>query len=56
MDVTVLQDSRGISKDEINGAIDMTVAIELPLGVYKESVLVAPEAAPVEDREVGSDP
>lgn len=56
MDVAVLQDSRGIVKDEIYGAVDMAFAIELPLGVYKKSVLVAAEAAAVEDGEVGPDP
>ena len=50
--VAVLEDHGGVAEDEVDGAIDVAVAVELLLGVDVECVLVALEAALVVDREV----
>lgn len=53
VDVAVLEDGGSVAEDEVDGAVDITVSIELPEGVDVESVLVALEAAAVEGGEVG---
>ena len=40
MDVTVLEHRRGIAKDEVNGARDQAVDVELAVGMDVETVLV----------------
>lgn len=52
VDVAVLKDGGGVAEDEVHGAVDVAVAVELPLGVREEGVLVASEAATVEDGEI----
>ncbi|CAA7391678.1 unnamed protein product [Spirodela intermedia] len=52
VDVAVLKDGGSVAEDEVDGTVDVAVAVELPLGVREEGVLVAPEAATVEDSEV----
>lgn len=51
--ITVLEDSSSVSEDEVYGAIDVTVSVELALGVDVECVLVTLETTLVEHREVG---
>lgn len=46
--VAVLYDHRCIAEDEIDGAVDVTVSVELAKGVDVESVLVCFDAASVE--------
>lgn len=53
-DVAVLENDGGIAEDEIDSAIYVAISIELAIGVDIEGVLVAFEAAPVEDGEVGA--
>lgn len=47
-----MEDDDGVTEDEVNGTIDVAVTVELTLGVDVEGILVAFEAAAVEDREV----
>ena len=47
--VAALNDGDGVPEDEVDGAIDVAVAVELALGVDVEGVLVSLEAAAVED-------
>ncbi|CAA6664802.1 unnamed protein product [Spirodela intermedia] len=51
-DVAVLEDCHSVAEDEVDGAVDVAVAVELALGVHVERVLIALEAAAVEDGEV----
>lgn len=53
-DVAVLEDRYGVAEDEVYGAVDVAVAVELALGVDVESVLVPLEAATVEHRVVAA--
>nr|GLL28105.1 hypothetical protein BHE74_00043207 [Ipomoea trifida] len=50
----VLEDNGGVSEDEIDGSVDVTFLVELSLGVGVEGVLVAFEAAAVEDGKIGA--
>lgn len=52
VDVTVLKDGGGVAEDEVYGAVYVAVTVELALGVDVQGVLVAFEAAAVEDRVV----
>lgn len=54
VDGAVLDDGGCVAEDEVDGAEDLAVAVELALGVDVESVLVAFEAAPVENGVVGA--
>lgn len=49
LDRTVLEDHSGVAKDKINGSRNITVAVELTVGMSVESVLVAIEGASVEN-------
>ena len=55
-DVAVLKNGDGVATDEVDGAVDVAVAVELALRVDVQGVLVALEAAAVEDRVVGARP
>lgn len=55
-DVAVLEHRSGVAEDEVLGAGDVTIAVELALRVDVEGVLVAFEAAPVEHRVVRAGP
>ena len=48
----VLQHNSGVAEDEVDGAVDIAFAVELPERVDVEGILVADETAPVEDGEV----
>lgn len=48
-----MEDDCCVAEDEVNGAVDVAFAVELTEGVDVESVLVADEAALVEDGEIG---
>ncbi|KAH0470260.1 hypothetical protein IEQ34_001818 [Dendrobium chrysotoxum] len=52
--IAVLEEGGGVAEDEVDGAVDVAVAVELAEGVDVESVLVADEAAAVEGGEVGT--
>jgi len=52
--VAALQHDGGVAEDEVDGAVDVAVAEELPEGVHVQRVLVAHEAAAVERRQVGA--
>lgn len=52
-DFAELEDGGGAAEDEIDGAVDGGVEIELAFGVGVESVLEGDEAASVEDGAVG---
>ena len=56
VDHAVLEDYGGVAEDEVDGAVDVALFVELTLGVDVEGVLVALEAAAVEDGEVGAGP
>lgn len=45
----------GVTEDEINGAGDEGVTVELPVGVSVESILIGVNAAAVNDGLVGTD-
>lgn len=51
-DLAVLEDHGAVAEDEVDGARDVALAVELALGVGVEGVLVAVDGAAVEDREV----
>ncbi|KAG6428526.1 hypothetical protein SASPL_112778 [Salvia splendens] len=53
LDAAVLEDRGGVAEDEVDGARDGAVAVELAVGVRVEGVLVGVEAAAVEDGAVG---
>lgn len=53
VEVAVLEDYSGVTEDEVDGAVDVTLAVELAHGVCVDGVLVAHEAASVECGEVG---
>ena len=48
-DVAVLEDGEGAAEDEVDGAADVALAVELLRGVGVEGVLIALQAATVED-------
>lgn len=54
VEVAVLEDDGGVAEDEIDGAVDVALAVELAERVDVESVLVANEAALVKCGEVGA--
>ncbi|GMN37933.1 hypothetical protein TIFTF001_007214 [Ficus carica] len=56
VEVAVLEDDGGVAEDEVDGAVDVALAVELPEGVGVEGVLVPYEAALVEGREVRAAP
>lgn len=56
VDVGVLDDGDGVAEDEVDGAVNVAVAVELALRVDVQGVLVAFEAAAVEDGVVGAGP
>ena len=49
VDVAVLHDCSSVAKNEVHSSINVTVAVELALGVYVESVLITLEAAAVKN-------
>lgn len=49
MDVAVLEDHSSIAEDEVYGACDIALTVELAVGVGIESVLEGVERAPVVD-------
>ena len=49
VNIAVLEDNGSVAEDEINGAINITLAVELSLGVDVESVLVSFKATFVEN-------
>lgn len=53
LDAAVLEYRGGVAEDEVDGARDGAVAVELAVGVGVEGVLVGVEAAAVEDGAVG---
>ncbi|BAT09248.1 Os09g0545550, partial [Oryza sativa Japonica Group] len=52
-DVAVLEDGGGVAEDEVDGAGDAAVAVELPVALGVQRVLVHPDAAAVQRRGVG---
>lgn len=48
----ILENHRGVAENEVHGAVDVALSVELALGVDHQGVLVALEGAPIEDREV----
>lgn len=52
VEIGLLEDGGGVSKDEIDGAVDVAFTEELAEGVNVESVLEGNEAAFVEDGEI----
>ena len=48
-DVAILEYDGGIAEDEIDGAVNVALFVELAFGVNVESVLIPFEAATVED-------
>lgn len=54
VEVAVLEDDGGVAEDEVDGAVDVAVAVELAEGVDVEGVLVSDKAAVVEGGEVGA--
>lgn len=48
-DVAVLENSGCVSKDEVNGSINVTVTVKLAVGVNVECVLVTFKAALIEN-------
>jgi hypothetical protein len=55
VEAAALEHDGGVPEDEVDGAVDVAVAVELAEGVGVERVLVAREAAAVEGGEVGVD-
>lgn len=51
-DLTVLEDDGTVAEDEVDGAGDSALPVELAEGVGVEGVLVAVDAAAVEGREI----
>lgn len=51
--VAVLEHNTGVAEDEVDGARDVAVAVELAVGVRVQGVLKGVERAPVVDRLVG---
>lgn len=52
VDVAVLEDYLGVAEYKVDCAVDLAVAIELPLRMCVKRVLVSFDAASVEDCEV----
>lgn len=55
VDVAVLEDSGGIAEDEIDGAGDVAVDVELAVGVDVKGVLVGDHVAVIEGGKIGTD-
>lgn len=55
VEAAALEHGGGVAEDEVDGAVDVAVAVELAEGVGVERVLVPREAAAVEGGEVGVD-
>ena len=55
-DAAALEDGRGVAEDEVDGAGDVGLPVELALGVGVEAVLVALDGAFVHHRAVRADP
>lgn len=53
VDVAALQHGEPVPEDEVDGAVDVALAVELAEGVGVQGVLVALDAAPEEGRTVG---
>ena len=53
VEAAALQHGGGVAEDEVDGAVDVAVAVELAEGVRVQRVLVPREAAAVEGGEVG---
>lgn len=53
IEVAILENDGSVTKDKVDGTVDIAFAIELTEGVNVESVLIANEAALVKCREVG---
>jgi hypothetical protein len=51
-----LEDYRGVTENEVYGAVDVALSVELSLGVDHEGVLVTLEGTAVEDGEIGGRP
>lgn len=49
IDVTILKNNGCISKDEVNGAINVALFVELSLRMNKKGVLIALKATSIED-------
>lgn len=54
VDVAVLDDGSGIAEDEVDGADDDALDVELAVGVDVECVLIGEHVAAVKSREVGA--
>lgn len=54
-DLAVLKNGGAVAEDEVNGAVDVALPVELAEGVRVEGVLVAFDAAAVEGRTVRVD-
>lgn len=52
VNVAVLEDDCGIAENEIDGAVNVAVAIELTLGVHVQRVLITDDLATVNNRVV----
>ena len=55
MDLGVVEDGCGVAEDEVDSAFDVGVDVVLAAVVGEEGVLVAEEAAVLEDGAVGAD-
>ena len=55
-DVTPLKDTGGITKNKVYGSSNVTLDVELAVGLDVESVLEALERASIEDGLVGAGP
>lgn len=51
-DFAVLEDGGGVPENEIDGAVDLAVAVELAEGVEEERVLITFYCAPIYDGKV----
>ena len=56
VEVAVLEDGGGVAEDEVDGAVDVAVAVELAEGVGVEGVLIPHKAAFIECRQVRTRP
>lgn len=56
VDVAVLDDGNGVAEYEVLGAVNVAVAVELALRIHVQGVLVALEAAAIENGEIPSGP
>jgi len=49
IDVTIMENDGGISKDEVSGAIDITFFVELSFRMNEKSVLITLKATSIEN-------